>query len=60
MKRIPAPYMCGGASKGVFFNAVDLPADPAECNSLPLRMIGSPDPYGKQIDGMGGWVHCPS
>jgi 2-methylaconitate isomerase len=56
--RIPATYMRGGTSKGVFFRLEDLPAraqvpGPARDNLL-LRVIGSPDPYGKQIDGMGG------
>jgi probable AcnD-accessory protein PrpF len=45
--------MRGGTSKGVFFRAADLPADPAERERILLRVIGSPDPYGKQIDGMG-------
>ncbi|MBS4099155.1 MAG: 2-methylaconitate cis-trans isomerase PrpF [Sulfuricella sp.] len=52
--RIPAVYMRGGTSKGVFFLAADLPADPHERDRLLLRVIGSPDPYGKHIDGMGG------
>jgi probable AcnD-accessory protein PrpF len=56
--RIPATYMRGGTSKGVFFRLLDLPAaaqvpGPAR-DALLLRVIGSPDPYGKQIDGMGG------
>jgi len=56
--RIPATYMRGGTSKGVFFRLEDLPA-PAQVpgaarDALLLRVIGSPDPYGKQIDGMGG------
>jgi len=56
--KIPAIYMRGGTSKGVFFNLVDLPercqvAGDARDNML-LRVIGSPDPYGKQTDGMGG------
>ena len=52
--RIPAVYMRGGTSKGVFFRAEDLPAERAERDRILLRTIGSPDPYGKQIDGMGG------
>jgi probable AcnD-accessory protein PrpF len=51
--RIPAVYMRGGTSKGVFFRAEDLPTDPKERERVLLRVIGSPDPYGKQIDGMG-------
>jgi hypothetical protein len=51
--RVPALYMRGGTSKGVFFLAEDLPSDPARREALLLRVIGSPDPYGKQIDGMG-------
>ncbi|MFL9823617.1 2-methylaconitate cis-trans isomerase PrpF [Rhodoplanes sp. SY1] len=51
--RIPAVYMRGGTSKGVFFHARDLPADPAARDRILLRVTGSPDPYGKQIDGMG-------
>jgi 2-methylaconitate isomerase len=53
-RRIPAVYMRGGTSKGVFFLAGDLPSDPRRRERLLLRTIGSPDPYGKQIDGMGG------
>ena len=56
--RIPATYMRGGTSKGVFFRLDDLPerarAPGAERDALLLRVIGSPDPYGKHIDGMGG------
>jgi len=56
--KIPATYMRGGTSKGVFFRLQDLPAaaqapGPAR-DALLMRVIGSPDPYGKQIDGMGG------
>jgi len=56
--KIAATYMRGGTSKGVFFNLTDLPercqiAGKARDNML-LRVIGSPDPYGKQTDGMGG------
>lgn len=53
-QRIPAVYMRGGTSKGVFFLADDLPPDAAARDRLLLRVVGSPDPYGKQIDGMGG------
>jgi len=56
--RIPATYMRGGTSKGVFFKLEDLPAaarqpGPAR-DALLLRVIGSPDPYAKHTDGMGG------
>ncbi|VCU69090.1 3-methylitaconate isomerase [Pigmentiphaga humi] len=50
---IPALYMRGGTSKGVFFLPEDLPADPACRDAVLMRVIGSPDPYEKQIDGMG-------
>lgn len=56
--KIPATYIRGGTSKGVFFRRQDLPEvaqvpGKARDNIL-LRVIGSPDPYGKQTDGMGG------
>ena len=55
---IPATYMRGGTSKGVFFRLADLPRSAQipglARDRLLLRVIGSPDPYGKQIDGMGG------
>ena len=56
--RIPATYMRGGTSKGVFFRLEDLPPvarvpGPAR-DALLLRVIGSPDPYRQHIDGMGG------
>ncbi len=53
-RRIHAVYMRGGTSKGVFFLAGDLPGDRDSRDRILLRVIGSPDPYGKQIDGMGG------
>jgi 2-methylaconitate isomerase len=52
--RINATYMRGGTSKGVFFRSDDLPADPHQRDAILLRVAGSPDPYEKQIDGMGG------
>ncbi|MBC8750025.1 putative AcnD-accessory protein PrpF [Paraburkholderia sp. WC7.3g] len=56
--KIPATYMRGGTSKGVFFRLQDLPEAAqrpgAARDALLMRVIGSPDPYGKQIDGMGG------
>ena len=52
--RIPAVYMRGGTSKGVFFLAEDLPADREQRDRILMRVIGSPDSYGKHTDGMGG------
>ena len=56
--KIPAVYMRGGTSKGVFFRLQDLPTAAQQAgaarDALLLRVIGSPDPYAKQIDGMGG------
>jgi probable AcnD-accessory protein PrpF len=56
--KIPATYMRGGTSKGVFFRLQDLPeaaqVPGAYRDALLMRVIGSPDPYGKHTDGMGG------
>lgn len=56
--KIPATYYRGGTSKGVFFRRQDLPVaaqEPGEArDKILMRVIGSPDPYGQQIDGMGG------
>lgn len=56
--KIPATYIRGGTSKGVFFSVEDLPevaqVPGAARDAILQRVIGSPDPYGKQIDGMGG------
>ncbi|WP_439894220.1 2-methylaconitate cis-trans isomerase PrpF (plasmid) [Ralstonia sp. 25C] len=56
--KVPATYIRGGTSKGVFFRLQDLPLAAqqpgAARDALLMRVIGSPDPYGKQIDGMGG------
>lgn len=56
--KIPATYIRGGTSKGVFFKLTDLPEAAQQPgpvrDALLLRVIGSPDPYGKQTDGMGG------
>ncbi|MDO5638397.1 MAG: 2-methylaconitate cis-trans isomerase PrpF [Neisseria sp.] len=55
--KIPATYMRGGTSKGVFFKRTDLPeaaqSAGAARDAILLRVLGSPDPYGKQIDGLG-------
>ncbi|WP_373742256.1 2-methylaconitate cis-trans isomerase PrpF [Neisseria sp.] len=55
--KIPAVYYRGGTSKGVFFKRTDLPEAAQEAGAardkILLRVLGSPDPYGKQIDGLG-------
>jgi 2-methylaconitate cis-trans-isomerase PrpF len=53
---IPAIFMRGGSSKGVFFHARDLPADRVAQDAIFLAVLGSPDPYGRQLDGMGGGI----
>ena len=62
--KIPATYMRGGTSKGVFFNLTDLPETArvpgAARDALLLRVIGSPDPYGKHTDGMGAPLRAPA
>ena len=62
--KVPATYMRGGTSKGAFFKLTDLPASAqvpgAARDALLLRVIGSPDPYGKQIDGMGNGTSSTS
>ena len=56
--KVPATYMRGGTSKGTFFRIEDLPKEAqvagTKRDKLLLRVVGSPDPYSKQIDGMGG------
>jgi 2-methylaconitate cis-trans-isomerase PrpF len=54
--KIPAAFIRGGTSKAVVFHSRDLPADPAERDRFFLAAMGSPDPYGRQLDGMGGGV----
>ena len=54
--KIPAVFMRGGTSNAVVFNAEDLPRDRAQWDEIFLAAIGSPDPYGRQLDGMGGGV----
>ncbi|WP_028867094.1 2-methylaconitate cis-trans isomerase PrpF [Psychromonas arctica] len=62
--KIPATYMRGGTSKGLFFNIHDLPKAAQQAgesrDNLLLRIIGSPDPYGKQTDGLGGGTSSTS
>jgi 2-methylaconitate cis-trans-isomerase PrpF len=53
---IPAAFIRGGSSKGVFFHAKDLPADRAAIDPILLGVLGSPDPYGRQLDGLGGGI----
>ena len=51
---VPAVFARGGTSKGLFFRAEDLPADGAARDRIFLSALGSPDPHGRQLDGMGG------
>jgi 2-methylaconitate cis-trans-isomerase PrpF len=51
---VPAVFMRGGTSKGLFFQAKDLPADQEDRDRVLLAALGSPDPFGRQLDGMGG------
>ena len=53
---VPAVFMRGGTSKGLFFHAEELPNDPAARDQLLLAALGSPDPFGRQLDGMGGGI----
>jgi 2-methylaconitate cis-trans-isomerase PrpF len=53
---IPAAFYRGGSSKGVFFHARHLPIDRATIDRILLDILGSPDPYGRQLDGMGGGI----
>ncbi len=53
---IPASFWRGGTSKGVFFHARDLPATRAEIDPIVLAVLGTPDPYGRQLNGMGGGI----
>ena len=54
--KVPAVFMRGGTSNAVVFRAEDLPRDRALWDEIFLAAIGSPDPYGRQLDGMGGGV----
>ncbi|MEM7057999.1 MAG: PrpF domain-containing protein [Pseudomonadota bacterium] len=53
---IKCTFMRGGTSKGMFFRWEDLPSDPGERDGFLCAAIGSPDPYGRQLDGMGGGI----
>lgn len=54
--RLPAAYYRGGTSRAVIFNAQDLPSDRAKWDDIFLGVLGSPDKYGRQLDGMGGGI----
>lgn len=56
LRQIPALFMRGGTSNALIFLESDLPDDPAERDRLILSAMGSPDPYGRQLDGMGGGI----
>jgi 2-methylaconitate cis-trans-isomerase PrpF len=53
---VPAALMRGGSSEGLFFAAENLPNEPAERDRILLAAIGSPDAYGRQLDGLGGGI----
>jgi 2-methylaconitate cis-trans-isomerase PrpF len=55
-RRIRAVFMRGGTSRCVFFHGADLPRDQAARDTILLRALGSPDPYGRQLDGLGGGI----
>src|SRR6186713_1032790 len=52
--KLKATFIRGGTSKAVVFNRQDLPTDPAQWDPIFLSVMGSPDPNGRQLDGMGG------
>lgn len=54
--RLPAAYYRGGTSRAVFFRAEDLPEDRSKWDAIFLGCIGSPDPHGRQLDGLGGGI----
>jgi len=56
LRRIPAVFMRGGTSKAIMFHARDLPAERARWDAIFLSAMGSPDPNGRQLDGMGGGI----
>jgi 2-methylaconitate cis-trans-isomerase PrpF len=55
-RRVRVLFMRGGTSRAILFRREDLPADPADWEAIFLIAIGSPDPYGRQLDGMGGGI----
>ena len=58
--KIPAVFMRGGTSKGLMFHRRDLPANETEWGPLFMRIMGTPDPNGRQLDGMGGGISSTS
>lgn len=56
LRSLPAVFMRGGTSKAVMFQARDLPPERAAWDPIFLAAMGSPDPYGRQLDGMGGGI----
>ena len=59
-RHVPAVLMRGGTSKGLFFHARDLPTDPPVRDRVILAAYGSPDPYRRQVDGLGGAISTTS
>src|SRR5688500_20257732 len=55
-RRVPAVYMRGGTSRCLVFHERDLPQAGAERDRILLAALGSPDPYGRQLDGLGGGI----
>jgi hypothetical protein len=55
-RKIPAVFYRGGTSRAIFFNAKDITGDPRMRDEIFLRAIGSPDPNGRQLDGLGGGI----
>ena len=55
-RRVRAVFMRGGTSRAVFFHEADLPAPGPERDRVLLAALGSPDPYGRQLDGLGGGI----
>ncbi len=55
-RKVKAVFMRGGTSRALFFHAADLPQDASERDRILLAALGSPDPYGRQLDGLGGGI----
>ena len=55
-RRVPAVFIRGGTSKGVFFHERDLPGEQSARDDIFLQVLGSPDPYQRQLNGMGGGI----